>query len=172
LNNNYFTVDIKEHTNKNISNKNIFDGVEINKWIMKEKDGHKDLEIRSSIGDRIFYKIRVKNTTDDWIKNIVVRDFIPGELSMNDNTTHGYDQYHDFVKFSLKPGEVRDFLIELKITNDVYDGQRILSNAEIEINNKIYKTNTVTVEITSKDNAGEKQVANISNTNIIQSNVL
>jgi len=130
-------------TTKNYEEK----GLKINKWVGKSRTGTFGVETTARKGDTVFYKIKVKNTSDE-IVNVKVEDFLPEELNDKDGTTADSDRYMTWV-LAMNPGQTKTFIKELVVDSSVDEGDIIDSAAKVTVDDITEDTNEVTIEIVS-----------------------
>jgi uncharacterized repeat protein (TIGR01451 family) len=81
------------NNNSTVSGKHYIDrGVEVEKTVGKSRTGVFGLEVDAKRGETVFYKIKVKNTSTEYI-DIKLEDFIPEELNDKDGTTADSDRF-------------------------------------------------------------------------------
>jgi len=126
-------------------------GLQINKTVSIEKFGTYGISTAARIGDKVYYKIRVKNNSNKTIENVEVKDFIPSELDMNGNSTNNVDKFATYI-INLQPGQSKIVLTEMILSDNASNGDVIDSAAQITIDEITEDTNSVTISVIESTN--------------------
>ncbi len=119
--------------------------LEVTKFVSNVRTGDWRTEIDANKGDTVYYKIVVRNNTDEVMKNIKVTDFIPDDITLENNADA---KKATFFVDELQPGEETITIDVIKVQDDATVE---ISDAEFTYDGDSQRTNKVTINA-DKDN--------------------
>jgi uncharacterized repeat protein (TIGR01451 family) len=121
----------------------------VTKWVSGEFDDNFVTAIEAQRGEVVFYRVLVRNNTDETLEDIVVTDRIPFELELADNDDIDDDSDKQLIWDidELRPGESRIFITEMRVREDTPVGLEIVSYASAESDEFQTDSNNVLIEV-------------------------
>lgn len=121
----------------------------VTKWVSGEFDDNFVTAIDARRGEVVFYRVLVRNNTDEVLEDVVVTDRIPFELELanNDDIDDDSDKQLVWDIDELEPGESRIFITEMRVREDTPIGLEIVSFASAEAEGFETDSNNVLIEV-------------------------
>jgi len=130
------------------------EGLSLTKWVSAEDDARFDDETEATPGETVYYKVRVTNTSGKDLSNVVVTDRIPFELELSENRSLDDDDDKRLTwVINLDEGESRTFITEMRLREDVREGDVITSFASAVAEDDDFSVNSNDVLIEVEEDA-------------------
>ncbi len=140
------------------------EGLSLTKWVSAEDDARFDDETTATPGETVYYKVRVTNTSGEDLNNVVVTDRIPFELELSEDRSLDDDDDKRLTwVINLDEGESRTFITEMRLREDVREGDTISSfaTAEAEDDDFFVNSNDVIIDVERSSTVTAGQGANL-----------
>ncbi len=121
----------------------------VTKWVSGEFDDDFVTAIDARRGEVVFYRVLVRNNTDEVLEDVEVTDRIPFELELANNNDIDDDSDKQLVWEinELDPGESKIFITEMRVREDTPIGLEIVSFASAEADEFESDSNNVLIEV-------------------------
>ena len=137
--------------------------LEVMKWVSSETDPEFDPDqVGAQRSEKVYYKVRVRNETNETIDNIVLIDRIPFyvELDNSQSLDDDADKQVRWVIGSIRPGASRTFITEMRVREDSIRGDEIISYATASWDNEVVNSNDVVIDVERGTLDDEEEDAN------------
>ena len=130
----------------------------VTKWVSGEFDEDFVTAIDARRGEVVFYRVLVRNNSNETLENVEVRDRIPFELELanNNDIDDDTDKQLLWEVEELEPGESRIFITEMRVREDTPVGLEIVSFASAEADGFETDSNNVLIEVVGGSIVGEE----------------